>query len=618
MAGSTRTLTVDIVGDTSKLGKGLKSAERDAQRFHGKVTGTIGVGLKSIVTGAAAAGLALAGAQGLTKAVGSVIDDWNAHNKVSGQTAAVLKSTGNAARVSQADIEGHADAIEKLSGMDDVAVQSGENMLLTFTNVKDTVANAGDQFGIFTRATNIMADMSVALGEQAPQAALQLGKALNDPVKGISALSRVGVTFDAQQKKLIGTYVKHGQTAKAQAVILKELQKEFGGSAKAAGQTLSGQINILKAHFFDFTGALLSRVMPVVLRFVQWLTVNLPHAIAVMSGAFAQLRSVATESIGVFEQHLPLLRRIAEIIAPIAVGILAITAALKLWSIATGVWAAATRIAAAVQLAFDAIIAANPIGLLVLAIAGLVAALTILYIRHKSVRDFIAGVWAYWGTKIVAIVKEVIRIVEEWGAKFIGVVRRTMAVILPVLRAGFEVIKTIIRIAAAVLQGHWAAAWAQIQKLPGQVLNLVVSGLRAYVTILARVGKAIGSGLYHGILGVLSGLGGALIGLVKGAINGAIGILNSGFNAVHDHWPDIPGAPGPPFGSNPIPTLALGGIVRRPTLALIGEAGPEMVVPLSGRNAGAGMNVTINSVPADADPRAIAAAISWQFRTLST
>ena len=120
-----------------------------------------------------------------------------------------------------------------LDGIEAETVHETENMLLTFTKIRG---------GVFRDATRAVIDMSVALGTDAKGAAIQVGKALNDPIKGITALSRVGVTFSEGQKRLIARFVKTGRVAKAQGVILAELKREFGGSAKAFGSTLEGRL----------------------------------------------------------------------------------------------------------------------------------------------------------------------------------------------------------------------------------------------------------------------------------------------------------------------------------------------------------------------------------------
>jgi uncharacterized phage infection (PIP) family protein YhgE len=86
--------------------------------------------------------------------------------------------------------------------------------------------------------------MSVVLNQDAKQGAIQLGKALNDPIKGITALSRVGVSFTEDQKKQIRAFQEAGDLTKAQAIILKELQTEFGGAAEAVNQVDAGLANL--------------------------------------------------------------------------------------------------------------------------------------------------------------------------------------------------------------------------------------------------------------------------------------------------------------------------------------------------------------------------------------
>lgn len=183
--------------------------------------------------------IALAGAAVLTGvAVKKGIDfvkestaGYRDHLKVVALTNQVIKTTAGAANISAREIGKLADQIERKTGVDGDAIQSGANLLATFTNVQNKTG-AGNK--IFSRATQTITDMSVALGQDTKGSAIQLGKALNDPIKGVSALSRVGVSFTEQQKKQIKTLVESGNVLGAQKVILKELGKEFGGAAAAA------------------------------------------------------------------------------------------------------------------------------------------------------------------------------------------------------------------------------------------------------------------------------------------------------------------------------------------------------------------------------------------------
>src|SRR5216684_4289913 len=136
------------------------------------------------------------------------------------QTNEVIKSTGGVAGVTAQAVLDLATKYSHLTQFSDDTVQSASNMLLTFTNIGKNV---------FPQATKTVLDMSQALGQDTKNSAIQLGKALNDPITGVSALQRVGVTFTQGQKDAIKAMMDTGNMAGAQGVILKELQKEFGG-----------------------------------------------------------------------------------------------------------------------------------------------------------------------------------------------------------------------------------------------------------------------------------------------------------------------------------------------------------------------------------------------------
>jgi phage-related protein len=242
-------------------------------------------GLGKFALGAAGAGLAALGA-GLAFSIREAMGA----QEVMAQTEAVLKSTGGAAGVSATQIADWASALGNSTRFGDEAVQSGENILLTFTNIGKNV---------FPEATTAMVDLSQAMGQDIKSSAVQLGKALNDPVQGMTALQRVGVTFTDSQKKLVEQLVKTGKTEEAQKLILAELNKEFGGSAKAAGQTLSGQLDRLKNALGNVGEAVGNQLLPYMQRFMdeavmpfvnqygpllaQWVGENLPIAAATLA-----------------------------------------------------------------------------------------------------------------------------------------------------------------------------------------------------------------------------------------------------------------------------------------------------------------------------------------------
>lgn len=270
-----RKIEVQIVGDADSLHRALSKAQGSTSKF-GHVLGT---GLKVAAVGAGAALV------GLGAALKVGIDEFSNSQRVAAQTGAVLKSTGHAANVSAKHVADLATSLEHLSGQDDEVIKSGENVLLTFRNIRN---EAGKNNDIFDQATKATLDLSVAMGEDLHSASLQVGKALNDPVKGLTALKRVGVQFTDAQTALIKKMVDTGHTAAAQKVILGELNKEFAGSAAAAGKTLPGQLDILKETFRDTAGQIVATFVPVLLRLAKFILPLVSEALRLVARAITR------------------------------------------------------------------------------------------------------------------------------------------------------------------------------------------------------------------------------------------------------------------------------------------------------------------------------------------
>src|SRR5215207_436363 len=195
----------------------------------------------------------LIGAVGLAAGLKTAVGEFREAQKTGAQTTAVLKSTGNAAKVTKKHVENLSGAISKKSGIDDEAIQSSANLLLTFTKVRNETGKGNK---IFDQATQVVTDMSVALCQSGKASAIQLGKALNDPIKGITALRRVGVSFTAQQEKQIKKMVESGDLLGAQRKIIAELTTEFGGSA-AAQATAGDKLKVSLGNLAEVTGSVL-------------------------------------------------------------------------------------------------------------------------------------------------------------------------------------------------------------------------------------------------------------------------------------------------------------------------------------------------------------------------
>lgn len=166
--------------------------------------------------------------------------------KALAQVQAAVTSTGGAAGRSVGQLEEMATSLQRMSLFDDDQILKEVTAnLLTFTNVTGTE---------FDKAQVAILNMSTRLGTDLTSASVQVGKALNDPIKGVTALGRAGVQFTAQQKAQITAMQESGDIAGAQAIILKELETQFGGASQAAADTdpytqLSNEVGNLSEDF---------------------------------------------------------------------------------------------------------------------------------------------------------------------------------------------------------------------------------------------------------------------------------------------------------------------------------------------------------------------------------
>lgn len=212
--------------------------------------------------------------------LGDALKEAEEAQRVGRQTNAVLKSTGGAARVSAIHIERLSDKLARLAGTDDEAVQAMNNWLLTFKNIKNVGADK-----IFDRASEAAVNLAAAIGaktggrteDNLAGAATMLGKALNDPLAGLTALQRAGITFTDSQKDMIRSFVEAGDILSAQKVILGEVESQVAGSA-AANATAADKMRVAWENVKESVGTLvlpvLERLAEVMQDFSDWVSAN--------------------------------------------------------------------------------------------------------------------------------------------------------------------------------------------------------------------------------------------------------------------------------------------------------------------------------------------------------
>jgi len=170
------------------------------------------------------------------------IEGFRTQEKAVAKVEQAIKSTGGAANKTSKELQDMASELQKNSLFGDEQILNEVTaQLLTFTNI-------GNEN--FDRTQQVALDLATVLDGDLKSASIQLGKALNDPVANLSALSRSGIQFSAEQKATIKSLAETNRLADAQAVILSELERQYGGQAKAAADA-DGGIQQLKNTFGD-------------------------------------------------------------------------------------------------------------------------------------------------------------------------------------------------------------------------------------------------------------------------------------------------------------------------------------------------------------------------------
>ena len=221
-------LNVEILGEFKKLTQATEGAQGSLQKLQDGVGGIArGIG-RTIGTLAVALGFTSI-VQGFKDSVRAAEEAAVANQRIDA-IAESMDLYGEQTKKTTDRIKEFADTQELQLGVDAEVIKATQAKLLTF---KELALSAGTMGGAFDRATVLAQDLAAAGFGEATANATQLGKALNDPITGISSLTRVGIQFTEDQKKLIASLVESGDILSAQDVILKELEAQVGGTSAA-------------------------------------------------------------------------------------------------------------------------------------------------------------------------------------------------------------------------------------------------------------------------------------------------------------------------------------------------------------------------------------------------
>tara|TARA_R110002012_G_scaffold13800_7_gene58151 strand:- start:1364 stop:3397 length:2034 start_codon:yes stop_codon:yes gene_type:complete len=227
-------LVVKLEAQTKKYDDKLAKANKTIKRFHTQQRKSLkGIaGDFKTILGGVAIGL-------FTR---KIISATKEQEQAVAQLEQGLATTGNAVGYSLSELTKKAEELQKVTTFGDEGIIQAMSQLVTFTGITKEQ---------FDRTTVAVLDLATRMDGDLKGSVVQLGKALNDPVANLSALSRSGIQFNTTQKAMIKDLVESNKLMEAQDIILTELEKQFGGSAAAARDTFGGALDGLSGAFND-------------------------------------------------------------------------------------------------------------------------------------------------------------------------------------------------------------------------------------------------------------------------------------------------------------------------------------------------------------------------------
>lgn len=212
---------------------------------------------------------------------------------------AILKATGGTVGLAAKEIYELAAALEKTTLFDEKDVLDAAAALLTFKSVQGEA---------FERAIKLGADLAEVMGTDVKGAVLALGKALEDPEKGLTALRRAGVTFTETQKEQIKALLLANKELEAHKLILDEVERRMGGSSVRAAEGLSGAWKRLGDSYGDLKEAIGQDVA----------NSAVPQILRAVGDAIDYIRERGEAARGPLGDHITQLKQIASLLEFVA------------------------------------------------------------------------------------------------------------------------------------------------------------------------------------------------------------------------------------------------------------------------------------------------------------
>lgn len=445
--------------------------------------------------------------------------------KIGRLTANAIAATGGAANITAEQVGRLSESLSNKTAMDDELIQSGANLLLTFKGIRNEAGKGND---VFNQATAAALDLSAAGFGSVESASVMLGKALNDPMKGLTALGRAGVQFTDQQKEQIKVLSESGDILGAQKIILGEIQGQVGGAAAASADPMA-RLTVVMGNLKETIGGAL---LPIVSEAATWFADRLPGALAAAGRGFAVVREFIQPAIDVIKSFIYTLTSgfseddvatgpekfaffVRDTLLPIVQ---------KVGDFLVRNW---KPVLIAVGVAFVAL--TSPVSLVI-------GALVLLYARFEVVRNVVAAVVGFITGTVVpgfialagiitehlgkavawvqtmwpqiseaighvlnvvqAIISTFVDIVsalwDRFGSTILGMVKAVWGTISGVVNAAIDFIAAIIKTVLAVINGDWGKAWNGIKDAARAVWDAIFALIKGALQLIWEALKAIG------------------------------------------------------------------------------------------------------------------------------
>jgi hypothetical protein len=570
MPGTPALLKIIIDADATKAVAGMKDATTAASGISGslktvgKVIGpALGVGAvvgfgKASVTAAQESAVATARLDQIFQSMGD--------------------STGEASKAAQT----YASALSAKTGVEDESIMAGQAQLATFGEVSSESARMA---GIFDRATAAGADLAAAGFGSIDSNAVQLGKALQDPAKGMTALAKSGVTFTDAQKDQIKAMQESGDLLGAQKILLGAVETQVGGTAEATA-TSTGKMSLKFGELQEQVGG---KLLPV---------------ISVMADIFTKYMDV---------------------LLPLAGVILAVVAAYKAWTIIQGIMNILQTEGNVITALWNALLLANPIVLIVIAIAAVIAILILLYFKVGWFRDLVDAAFRFVADAfgwIVDAAKAVFDWVKNNWPLLLAILTGPFGIAVLLITKNWDTIKDAAKAVVDWVTDKFtdlSGFFSRIASTIGSVLGDIANSIRYPIDAATQAVQWV-IDKFNSLVDFFKGL----IESVRNTIGDVAGAIKDPLNAVIRAWNNIEfGIPGIDVGpvhwagftvgTPNIPELAKGGMVMRSGLALVHE-GEQFSGVGKSFSKGQTINITVNTTGLGADAPQIQRAVVHALR----